>query len=119
MGKIRVLPNDDSVAGRRLPTEALNDNPALEVVGAAANGRIGLAMLSRSSPDVVVLDLKMPEMDGLEVLAALRVTHPKLPVVVFSALTHRGATATLDALALGANDYVTKPSSLDGAGSAM
>jgi two-component system chemotaxis response regulator CheB len=119
MCKIRVLLIDDSVAVRRLLTEALNDNPALEVVGSAANGRIGLAMLPRSNPDVVVLDLKMPEMDGLEVLAAIRTSHPKLPVVVFSALTHRGATTTLDALAMGANDYVTKPSSLDGEGSAM
>jgi two-component system chemotaxis response regulator CheB len=84
----------------------------------AANGRIGVAMIGQVNPDVVVLDLEMPEMDGLQALASIRATYPRLPVIIFSALTHRGAAATFEALALGANDYVTKPTSLAGPGSA-
>ena len=117
MRKIRVLIIDDAVAIRRLLSEALASDPELEVAGVAANGRIGLAMIPQSRPDVLVLDLEMPEMDGLRALALIRAQYPKLPVVVFSALTHRGATATFDALALGANDYVTKPTSVEGPGS--
>ena len=62
------------------------------------------------NPDIVTLDIEMPEMDGLETLAEIRKTHPKLPVIMFSTLTERAAAATLKALALGATDYVTKPS---------
>ncbi len=116
MGDIRVLIIDDAVAVRRLLADGLGRVPGLEVVGSAANGRIGLAMTSTVRPDVVVLDLEMPGMDGFEVLRSLRAAHPKLPVIVFSVATLRGSAATLDALALGAADYVTKPSSLDGAG---
>jgi two-component system chemotaxis response regulator CheB len=118
MPKTRVLIVDDAVAIRRLLSEALASDPELEVAGVAANGRIGLAMISQTNPDVLVLDLEMPEMDGLQALALIRASYPKLPVIVFSALTHRGASATLDALALGANDYVTKPASAEGRGSA-
>jgi two-component system chemotaxis response regulator CheB len=84
----------------------------LEVVGAAANGRIGLAKIPQVNPDLVILDVEMPEMDGLQTLAALRKTYPRLPVIMFSTLTTRGAVATLDALSLGANDYVTKPANV-------
>lgn len=109
MGKIRILSVDDAVVVRRLITDILASDPALEVVGTAANGRIGLAKIPQVNPDVVLLDVEMPEMDGLETLATLRKTYPRLPVIMFSTLTQRGATATLEALALGATDYVTKP----------
>src|SRR5205085_10477599 len=79
------------------------------VVGTEANGRIALGRLPQVNPDVVILDVEMPEMDGLATLKELRKTYPRLPVVMFSALTERGAEATLDALALGATDYFTKP----------
>src|SRR5262245_23064816 len=118
MPRIRVLVVDDAVVFRRLLTEELNNDPALEVVGTAANGRIALAMLPQVSPEIVILDVEMPEMDGLAALKELRKTYPRLPVIMFSALTERGANATLDALALGATDYFTKPSNaggLDGA----
>ena len=118
MRKTRVLIIDDAAAVRRLLSAALAGDPELEVAGAAANGRIGLAMIPQVCPDVLLLDLVMPEMDGLQVLEAIRVSHPRLPVVVFSALTQRGAIATLDALALGAKDYLAKPTGLDGPGSA-
>src|SRR4029077_2637286 len=73
------------------------------------NGTSPPANLPQISPDVVILDVEMPEMDGLETLKAIRASYPRLPVIMFSRFTERGAAATLDALALGANDYLTKP----------
>src|SRR4029077_15098946 len=114
MPKIRVLVVDDAVVFRRLVAGELASDPALEVVGTAANGRIALARMPQVSPDVVILDVEMPEMDGLATLRELRKTYPRLPVIMFSALTERGAEATLDALALGATDYFTKPANAGG-----
>ena len=99
-----------------LVSEEFSRDPALEVVGTAANGRIALAKLGQLSPDLVILDIEMPEMDGLQALKELRKTYPRLPVIMFSSLTERGAEATLDALALGATDYFTKPTELWGPG---
>lgn len=110
MAKTRVLVVDDAVVVRRLVTQAIEAEPGLEVAGVAANGRIALAKIPQLNPDVVTLDIEMPEMDGLETLRRLRQEWPRLPVIMFSTLTERGATATLDALSLGATDYVTKPS---------
>jgi two-component system chemotaxis response regulator CheB len=109
MHKIRVMVVDDAVVFRRLIADELNRDPALEVVGTAVNGRVALAKLPELNPDLVVLDVEMPEMDGLATLRELRKMHPRLPVIMFSALTERGAAATLDALALGASDYFAKP----------
>jgi two-component system, chemotaxis family, protein-glutamate methylesterase/glutaminase len=114
MAKIRVLIVDDAVVFRRLVANELAKDPALEVVGSAANGRIALTKMGQVNPDVVILDIEMPEMDGLTMLAELRKTHPRLPVIMFSSVTERGAAATLDALALGATDYFTKPASSSG-----
>jgi two-component system chemotaxis response regulator CheB len=111
MPKIRVLVVDDAVVVRKLVSDELAADPALEVAGTAANGKIALAKLTQVNPDLVILDVEMPELDGLATLRELRKTHPKLPVLMFSALTEAGAKATLDALALGATDYFTKPSS--------
>ncbi len=112
MPRIRVLFVDDAVVIRKLVSAVLDADPDLEVVGRAANGRFALTKIPQVNPDVVVLDVEMPEMDGLETLKVLRERYPSLPVIMFSALTRRGAVATLDALTLGANDYVTKPSKL-------
>jgi two-component system chemotaxis response regulator CheB len=108
MARIRVLVVDDSVVIRKVVAEVLSADPEVEV-GTAATGSIALAKLTQSPPDVVILDVEMPDMDGLQTLAAIRKTHPRLPVVMFSAITEKGAAATLDALALGATDYFTKP----------
>jgi two-component system chemotaxis response regulator CheB len=110
MPKIRVLVVDDSVVTRKLVSEAVGRDPACEVVGTAANGRIALAKITQVNPDIVTLDVEMPEMDGLAALAEIRKTNPRLPVIMFSAQTELAADATLKALSLGANDYVTKPS---------
>lgn len=109
MKVIRALLVDDSAAVRRLLRLALAEDPAVEVAGVAANGRIALAMLDQNLPDIVTLDIEMPELDGLSTLAEIRKRYPQLPVIMFSTLTERGAAATLDALSLGASDYVTKP----------
>ena len=118
MPKLRVLIVDDSVVVRRILTDALGTEPDLEVFS-AAHGRIALAKLSQVNPDVVTLDMEMPELDGLSTLKELRKTHPKLPVIMFSTLTERGGSATLDALAAGANDYVTKPANVGSVGIAI
>ena len=119
MAKIRVLIVDDSVVIRRLVTDLLSADPALEVVGAAAHGRIALEKIPQVNPDVITLDVEMPEMDGLQTLKAIRKSYPRLPVIMFSTVTERGAAVTLDALASGASDYVTKPSNVGSTTAAM
>lgn len=110
MPKLRVLVVDDAVVMRRLFTEALQRDPTIEVVGTAPNGRVALQKLDEVQPDLVTLDLEMPDLDGLATLREIRLRRPRLPVIMLSTLTQRGALSTLDALAAGANDYVTKPS---------
>jgi len=110
MGKPRVLVVDDSVVARRLVSTALASDGSVEVVGVAADGRVALASIERLRPDAVTLDVDMPVMDGLETLEAIRERWPHLVVIMFSTYTARGAQITLDALTLGANDYVVKPS---------
>lgn len=112
MRKIRVLVVDDSTVVRRLLSDALASDPALEVAGTASNGKIALDKLPQLCPDVVTLDIEMPELDGLATLPLLRKAYPRLPVIMFSTLTRKGAVDTLNALSLGANDYVTKPSNV-------
>ncbi|MEJ2010367.1 MAG: chemotaxis response regulator protein-glutamate methylesterase [Acidobacteriota bacterium] len=119
MRKIRVLVVDDSALVRRIISDALACDPEIEVAATAANGRIALARIPQVNPDVITLDVEMPVMDGLEALKELRKTYLRLPVIMFSTLTERGASATLDALALGASDYVTKPSNVGGAAVAL
>ncbi|WP_138497187.1 chemotaxis response regulator protein-glutamate methylesterase [Nostoc sp. PA-18-2419] len=112
MPKIRVLIVDDAVLVRSRVSKILSIDPGLEVVGVAANGRIALAKISQLNPDVAILDIEMPEMDGLQTLSAIRQIYPHLPVIMFSTSTWAGATATLEALSLGASDYATKPTNL-------
>lgn len=119
MRKIRVLVVDDSVVIRRMLTDILSQDPEIELAGTAPNGRIALAKLPQLNPDIVTLDIEMPELDGLATLPELRKTYPKLPVIMFSTLTERGALATLDALARGATDYVAKPANVGSVGAGI
>jgi two-component system chemotaxis response regulator CheB len=108
--RIRVLVTDDTAIVRRMITDVLSEFDDIEVVGTAANGELALAAIERLRPDVVTLDVEMPVLDGLATLCRLRAVRKDLPVIMFSSLTEAGASATLDALANGANDYVMKPS---------
>jgi two-component system chemotaxis response regulator CheB len=108
--KIRVLVVDDSVVTRKILSDTLSSDPALDVVGVAQNGKLGVTKISQCQPDIVTLDIEMPVMNGLQALTEIRKIYPKLPVIMFSTLTESGAAATLEALALGASDYATKPS---------
>ena len=108
-GPIRVLVVDDSATIRSVLSATLGADPDLRVVGTAINGQVALASIAASPPDIVLLDVEMPVLDGISTLREIRRTHPKLPVLMFSSLTERGSKATLDALLAGANDYVAKP----------
>ena len=110
MTSIRILVVDDSVVIRKLLSDTLSGDRALEVVGTASDGRIALAKIPLLKPDLITLDVEMPVMNGLETLVAVRKLYPKLPIIMFSTLTEHGAAAALDALSLGASDYATKPS---------
>lgn len=113
MKRIRVLVVDDSVTVRQLLVDALSSDPEVQVVGTAPNGALGVTLLPRLAPDVVVLDIDMPVMDGLEFLKRVRPAWPKLPILVFSSHTTHGAEVTLQAMWFGASDYVAKPSAGD------
>jgi two-component system chemotaxis response regulator CheB len=109
---ISVLVVDDSVVVRRLIVDALTGASDIEVVGTAANGLIAQSKIDSLKPDVVTMDIEMPEMDGITAVRELRKRHRQLPVIMFSTLSAAGASATLEALSAGATDYVTKPSNV-------
>ncbi|MBS0205152.1 MAG: chemotaxis-specific protein-glutamate methyltransferase CheB [Planctomycetes bacterium] len=113
METIRVLIADDSSTIRMMLRRLLTVDPQIEVI-AAADGRLALQQLAANVPDVVVLDIDMPELDGLATLKELRTKHPKLPVIMFSRLTQRGAGETIEAMLLGADECVLKPDSSEG-----
>jgi len=110
--KIRAMVCDDSVVIRRLVADVLAADPEIEVVGTAVNGKNALDKIPLLKPDILTLDVEMPIMDGLQTLIEVRKTYKKLPIIMFSTLTARGAGATLDALERGASDYVCKPANV-------
>ena len=105
---IRVFVVDDSAFVRRALTRVLATQPGFRVVGSAESGAEALAKVPAADPDFVTLDLEMPGMDGLQVLPALLRWKPSLRVVMLSAHTREGATATVAALAAGAVDFIDK-----------
>ncbi len=109
MAKIRVLVVDGAVLFRRTVSDALSRDPGIEVVGAAANGKIALHKIPQVHPDVITMDVEMPDGGGVKALEEIRKAHPALPVILFTSLTEAGGHELFDALALGAKDYVTKP----------
>ena len=119
MPPIRILIVDDSVVIRKVLCDALASDPAIEVAGTAADGRIALAKITQLNPDLLTLDVEMPNLSGLQAIPEIRKLNPKLPIIMFSTLTERGASTTLDALAYGASDYVTKPSNSDSLGATI
>lgn len=109
---MRLLIIDDSSLSRRLLKDALETIPNIHI-NTASSGITALEMIKHKTFDLVTLDVEMPELDGLETLKQLRQRQPDLPVIMCSVFTERGAATTIDALFLGANDYVTKPNKVD------
>ncbi len=114
-----MLVVDDSVVVRRLVADTLAADSRIEVVGVAADGQLALAKVEQLTPDLVTMDLEMPVLDGVAAVRALRAAGHRMPIIMFSTLTERGAVATLDALAAGATDYVAKPSTTGSAREAL
>jgi two-component system, chemotaxis family, protein-glutamate methylesterase/glutaminase len=119
MPPVRVLVVDDSVVIRKLLSDALGSSAEVTVAGTASSGSIALAKIPQLNPDIVTLDIEMPGLNGMQTLAEIRRLYPKLPVIMFSTLTERGAATTLEALAQGASDYMTKPSNSESLAEAM
>jgi len=105
----RVLVVDDAAVFRHAVSAALNGAPGIEVVGTASNGRLAMSRIAALRPDIVTLDVEMPEMGGIEVLQALRSGGQEVGTVMLSSFTTRSAQLTVKALELGAFDFVRKP----------
>jgi len=108
---LKVLIVDDSAMYRKIIQSVLEVCPGVEIVGNADNGKIALTKIRSVKPDLVILDIEMPEMDGLEVLEYLRRESSDTAAIVFSTYTTEGARITLRALELGAFDFISKPRS--------
>ncbi|MDR1966663.1 MAG: chemotaxis response regulator protein-glutamate methylesterase [Synergistaceae bacterium] len=107
--KIRVLVVDDSAFMRKVIGDIISEDPMLEVIGRARNGKEAMEAIRSDPPDVITLDIEMPGASGIEVLKEI-MEHKPIPVVMVSSLTKEGANETMQALDLGAVDFVTKPS---------
>ncbi len=114
MDKVRVLIVDDSAVMRKIIASALQKDPSIEIAGFAANGLQAIEAIQTCNPDVMTLDIEMPEMDGLTALREIRKENKYLPIIMFSSLTHKGAQAAVMALTAGASDYVGKPANATG-----
>ena len=115
---IRVLVVDDSPLVREIISDVIKEAPGIELAGTACDGRQALLQLERLKPDVITLDVQMPNMDGLATLDAILASNP-VPVVMVSSLTQLGANTTLEALDRGALDYVAKPEGAAGVESVL
>jgi len=113
MKKLRVIIIDDSVVYRKLISDALCDIPCAEVVGTAPNGKIGLDKINNLKPDVITLDVEMPEMNGYQTLQRLKEQKSECDVIMVSCVNRDSAKATIKSLALGAFDFIAKPDNND------
>lgn len=112
--RTRILIVDDSAVMRSLLRSVVSTDASLEVAGTAADGESALSAIETLRPDAVLLDVEMPVMDGLVTLRKLRARGHRIPVIMCSSLTRRGAKVTIEALACGASDYVAKPAGQSG-----
>ena len=106
---LRVLVVDDTVVYRKIVTDVLAQIPGVEIAGTASNGKIALSRIRDMKPDLLTLDIEMPEMNGLEVLQAIKAQSLNVGAIVVSSLTVKGGELTMKALELGAFDFITKP----------
>jgi len=109
--KLRVLVVDDTIVYRKAVSDILAEIPGVEVVGIAHNGKIAMSKIATLKPDLLTLDIEMPEMNGLEVLAELQKNHTGIGAIMLSTLTADGSDMTMKALELGAFDFILKPQS--------
>ena len=109
----KVLVADDSVLFRRVLSDVLASVPGIEVVGSVSNGRLAVQRVRELAPDLLTLDMEMPEMDGLAVLDALKQSGSRTAVIVVSALTRKGGQLAVRALEKGAFDFITKPDTVN------
>lgn len=115
MNPVSVLIVDDSALMRSLIGKIIETSETLVIANKAMNGRFALQKLSRSEPDVIVLDIEMPEMNGIEFLKERKKLGIEIPVIVLSSVAKEGARITMECLELGASDFITKPSGSDSA----
>src|SRR3990170_1785095 len=111
---IKVMIVDDSAVVRGLVSRWVGEEAGLEAVARHANGKLAVEDVIRSAPDVILLDIEMPVMDGLEALPLLLRARPQARVLMVSTLTRRNAEISFKALSLGAFDYLPKPDSNHG-----
>lgn len=109
MGNLRVLVVDDTIVYRKIVSDILSTIPGVQVVGTANNGKVAVNRISALKPDLITLDVEMPEMNGLEVLEQIQKISPATGTVMLSTLTTTGGDITIRALELGAFDFVPKP----------
>jgi two-component system chemotaxis response regulator CheB len=117
--RTRILIADDSAVMRSLLRAVVSADDSLEVVGTAADGEAALGAIANLRPDLVLLDVEMPVMDGLVTLRKMYERNYRIPVIMCSSLTQRGAKVTIEALACGASDYVAKPAGQAGREASM
>ncbi len=115
MDAISVLIVDDSALMRSLIGKIIEATPGLQIADKAMNGRFALQKMARCAPDIIVLDIEMPEMNGLEFLAERKKLGIDIPVVILSSIAKEGAKVTMECLELGASDFITKPSGSESA----
>lgn len=108
--EISVLVVDDSALMRNLISKMIEATPGLVVAEKAMNGRFALQKIPRVEPDIICLDLEMPEMNGIEFLRERKNQGIDIPVIILSSIAEKGAAITMEALSLGANDFIQKPS---------
>jgi two-component system, chemotaxis family, protein-glutamate methylesterase/glutaminase len=107
--KIRVMVVDDSAVVRGFISRILQSEPRIEIVASGHNGKMAVPLAERNRPDVILLDIEMPELDGLSALPLIRAASPQTKIIMSSTLTQKNAEISLQALALGATDYIAKP----------
>lgn len=110
MDDLQVLVCDDSALMRNLVSRIVDATEGMKVVGTAMNGRFLLQKIPQLKPDIIVLDIEMPEMNGVEFLKERKMQGIDIPVIVLSSVATKGAAVTMECLELGASDFITKPS---------